>query len=412
MKFRPWSAISLYTSPALSEPKIRLSDTLAIAQLTLTDFRNYPTLRVQPGERIIVLSGPNGAGKTNLLEAVSLLSPGRGLRRAPFCELARHGGAGRWAVAAHTQGPHGVTSLGTGWTAANGDGNGQASRKVSIDGVTQKNPGTLGGYFNVLWLTPSMDRLFSGPASDRRRFLDRLVMAFDQGHGARVGGFERLMRERNKLLESRAPDAAWLSGVETQMAEVGVAVAAARKHAFEALDDVIRRHGGDDGSQCFPWADIRLEGELEALLSEISAVEVEDRYRTMLSDSRASDAAAGRTLRGPHRSDLLVNHGPKGVAAKDCSTGEQKALLVSTVLAHARLIKTLEAGIAPVLLLDEIAAHLDAERRAGLFSVLRQLQAQVWMTGTDTELFEPLRGTAEFFRVEEGAIAQGTLERP
>jgi len=402
----PWNAISLYERFLNSQPKNRLPNTLAIAQLTLTDFRNYPTLRVQPGHRMIVLTGPNGAGKTNLLEAVSLLSPGRGLRRAPFCELARQGGQGRWAVAAHTEGPHGVTSLGTGWEAANGSGDGAASRKVSIDGVARKNPGSLGGYFNVLWLTPSMDRLFSGPASDRRRFLDRLVMAFDAGHGMRVGGFERLMRERNKLLERGNQDAAWLSGVETQMAELGVAVAAARKQAFEALDALVRPHGDNHGSQCFPWPDIRLDGELEALLDEISAVEVEDQYRTLLNDSRLADASAGRTLHGPHRSDLLVNHGPKGVAAKNCSTGEQKALLVSTVLAHARLIRNLEAGTAPVLLLDEIAAHLDAKRRAGLFSVLEELQAQVWMTGTDTELFEPLRGTAEFYRVEEGAIAQ------
>lgn len=382
-----------------------MPDTLAIAQLTLTDFRNYPTLRVRPGRRMVVLSGPNGAGKTNLMEAVSLLSPGRGLRRVPFCELARQGGEGRWAVAAQTEGPRGVTALGTGWTAADGNGDGSASRKVSIDGVIQKSSGTLGGYFNVLWLTPSMDRLFSGPASDRRRFLDRLVMAFDPGHGLRAGTFERLMRERNRLLEQRNADAAWLKGLESQMAETGVAVAAARKQAFEALAQAVRGGSDDGGPQSFPWADIRLEGELETLLDDISAVEVEDRYRTMLSDSRRPDAAAGRTLHGPHRSDLAVNHGPKGVAAKHCSTGEQKALLVSTVLAHARLIKTLEAGTAPVLLLDEIAAHLDAERRVGLFRVLQELQAQVWMTGTDAELFEPLRDIAEFYRVEDGAIA-------
>ena len=385
--------------------KIRLAQTLAIAQLTLTDFRNYAGLRVAPQARMVVLAGANGAGKTNLLEAVSLLSPGRGLRRAPFCELARQGGPERWAVAAHTQGPHGLISLGTGWA---GEAEGQeASRQVSIDGVRQKSPGTLGGYFSVLWLTPSMDRLFSGPASDRRRFLDRLVMAFDPAHGARVSSFERLMRERNRLLEGPKPDDSWVSSVEVQMAEVGVAVAAGRAQAFEALSERILRNEGEgegEGSG-FPWPDLHLEGELEALLAATSAVEVEDQYRRILSDSRGLDAAAGRTLRGPHRSDLEVRHGPKDVPAKQCSTGEQKALLVSTVLAHARLIKSLDAGTAPVLLLDEIAAHLDETRRVALFEVLEELQAQVWMTGTDESLFAPLSGRAEFYRVEDGALA-------
>lgn len=381
--------------------KFRLAHTLAIAQLTLTDFRNYAALRVAPDARMVVLAGANGAGKTNLLEAVSLLSPGRGLRRAPFCELARQGGPERWAVAAHTQGPHGLISLGTGWA---GEAGGQeASRQVSIDGVRQKSSGTLGGYFSVLWLTPSMDRLFSGPASDRRRFLDRLVMAFDPAHGARVSSFERLMRERNRLLEGPKPDVSWVASVEMQMAEVGVAVAAGRAQAFEALAGRIHRHDGEEGG--FPWPDLHLEGELEALLATTSAVEVEDQYRRILGDSRGLDAAAGRTLRGPHRSDLEVRHGPKDVPAKQCSTGEQKALLVSTVLAHARLIKSLDAGTAPVLLLDEIAAHLDETRRVALFEVLEELQAQVWMTGTDESLFAPLDGRAEFYRVEDGALA-------
>lgn len=382
-----------------------MAQTLAIAQLTLTDFRNYTALRVAPEARMVVLSGPNGAGKTNLLEAVSLLSPGRGLRRSPFCELARQGGPKRWAVAAHTQGPLGAISLGTGWSGAQDDGEAGQARQVSIDGVKQKSSGSLGSYFNVLWLTPAMDRLFSGPASDRRRFLDRLVMAFDGAHGGRVGTFERLMRERNRLLEARSPDAAWLSGVEAQMAEYGVAVAAARIQAFEALAERIHGREPAPEAQGFPWADIRLDGELERLLGSTSAVEVEDQYRTMLSDSRKPDAAAGRTLNGPHRSDLVVHHGPKGVPAKQCSTGEQKALLVSTILAQARLIKSLEAGTAPVLLLDEIAAHLDAARRAALFEVLEELQAQVWMTGTEDGLFEPLGGRAGFYRVEDGALA-------
>ena len=372
-----------------------------ISQLTLTDFRNYSALRIEPERRMIVLAGPNGAGKTNLLEAVSLLSPGRGMRRVPFFELACHQGNGGWAVAARTDGPQGPASIGTGWTAGNGDAQRGGTRRVSIDGVVQKSSGTLGDYFNVLWLTPSMDRLFSGPASDRRRFVDRLVMAFDPGHGQRVSIFERLMRERNRLLERSPNEAAWLDGVEEQMAEVAVAVAAARLQAFEALEGAM----GHDEESCFPWAQLRLEGELEGWLAALSAVEVEDQYRTMLRDSRRIDAGAGRTLNGPHRSDLLVTHGPKGIAAKDCSTGEQKALLVSTILAHVRLIKSLDGGAAPVLLLDEIAAHLDAERRAALFGILQDLGGQVWMTGTDTHLFDPLQGVAEFFSVEDGAVS-------
>ncbi|MGI9412025.1 MAG: DNA replication/repair protein RecF [Hyphomicrobiales bacterium] len=371
-----------------------------IAQLTLTDFRNYPSLRIEPERRMVVLAGPNGAGKTNLLEAVSLLSPGRGLRRVPFCELSCHQGGGGWAVAAHTQGPQGEAALGTGWTAGDGEAQRNGTRRVSIDGVVQKSSGALGDYFNVLWLTPAMDRLFSGPASDRRRFIDRLVMAFDPGHGLRVATFERLMRERNRLLERSPHEAAWLDGIEAQMAEVAVAVAAARMQAFEALEGAMSR----DEDSCFPWAELHLEGELESRLGNLSAVEVEDQYRTMLRDSRKIDAGAGRTLTGPHRSDLLVTHGPKGVAARDCSTGEQKALLVSTVLAHVRLIKSLDGGAAPVLLLDEIAAHLDADRRAALFGILQDLGGQVWMTGTDTQLFDPLRGVAEFYRVEDGSV--------
>ena len=213
------------------------------------------------------------------------------------------------------------------------------------------------------------------------------------------------MRERNRLLERSPQEAAWLDGVEEQMAEVAVAVAAARLQAFEALEGAM----GHDEEGCFPWAELRLEGELEGRLTTLSAVEVEDQYRTMLRDSRRIDAGAGRTLNGPHRSDLLVTHGPKGVAARDCSTGEQKALLVSTILAHVRLIKSLDGGAAPVLLLDEIAAHLDAERRAALFGILQDLGGQVWMTGPTLSCSTRCRAWAEFFSVEDGRSARFEL---
>jgi DNA replication and repair protein RecF len=380
-----------------------LAHNLHICQLTLTDFRNYRTMRMEPAPGLVVLTGSNGAGKTNLLEAVSLLAPGRGLRRAPFSELARAEGDGRWAVAAKTSGPHGDVALGTAWTGNGDDGARQGARQVSIDGDMQSGSGALGPYFNVLWLTPSMDRLFAGPAADRRRFLDRLVMAFDGEHGQRAVGFERLMRERNRLLERTNSDASWLSGVELQMAENAVALAAARCDAVRALDRHMQAEAMPQDA-LFPWAALCLQGDLERDLDEFSAVEVEDRYRKLLADSRRLDAAAGRTTCGPHRSDLVVTHGPKGIAANRCSTGEQKALLVSTILAHARLIAGLDGGTVPVLLLDEIAAHLDRERRAGLFDVLRSLGTQVWMTGTEAALFDEIQNTADLYRVDSGEV--------
>ncbi len=373
---------------------------LHIVQLSLTDFRNYKALRLEPAPGLNVLSGPNGAGKTNLLEAVSLLAPGRGLRRAPYSELLREGASGRWTVSAMTCGRYGEARLGTDWAPAGESG----ARRVSIDGDMQRGTSALSPYFSVLWLTPSMDRLFAGPAGDRRRFLDRLVYAFDAEHGQRAAAFEKLMRERNRLLEQRPFNASWLAGVEMQMAECGVALAAGRADAVRALDAYMRS-GETLSNAAFPWAGLALIGDLERELEKFSAVEVEDHYRRILNDSRAYDAAAGRTTSGPHRSDLQVTHGPKGVAAARCSTGEQKALLVSTVLAHARFLAGLDGGVTPVLLLDEISAHLDSPRRQALFEVLATLGAQVWMTGTEQDLFAEIGTHAGFFRLEDGSLA-------
>jgi len=381
---------------------------LHIRQLTLTDFRNYRALRLEPGPGLIVLSGANGAGKTNLLEAVSLLAPGRGLRRAPFADIARadNGDAAkRWAVAAEVETPDGTVKLGTGWQSGADDGR-SAARQVRIDGIDQKGSGALGGYVRVLWLTPAMDRLFSGPAGDRRRFLDRLVMVFDPEHGTRVSRFEKSMRERNRLLERRNAEASWLAGIELQMAEAAIAIAAARGEAVRALDHVLRpRDGAANG--LFPWPLLRIEGTIEADLERFSAVDAEDRYRRMLADSRALDRAAGRTTKGPHRSDLHVRHGTKEIAAHQCSTGEQKALLVATILGHARLVANLDGGSPPILLLDEVAAHLDPARREGLFDMLQALGAQVWMTGTDAELFATVDGGADHYTVSAGAVVAG-----
>ena len=376
---------------------------LALTRLTLTDFRNYAGLRLDVSAPLVALTGPNGAGKTNLLEAISLLTPGRGLRGASFEDLARHGGASTWAIASEVATFEGTVSLGTGWSGQSDGNEGAAqSRLVVIDGHVQKSSSTLAQYMRQLWLTPAMDRLFAGPASDRRRFLDRLVAAFDPEHGARVLVFEKVMRERNLLLEEPRADAAWLSSLEAHMAVAAVAIAAARLHAVEAL----RRHIGEARTaSAFPWAQVAVEGEIESLVAVMPAVRVEDEYRKILRDSRAADRGAGRTLRGPHRSDFSVSHGPKNMPAGLCSTGEQKALLIGLILAQARAVKG-ESQIAPVLLLDEVAAHLDRQRREGLFQALAALGCQAWMTGTDAGLFDGLGHDAAVFHVEAGTISE------
>jgi len=369
--------------------------------LTLTDFRNYAGARLETEASLIALAGPNGAGKTNLLEAISLLAPGRGLRGAQFDELARQEGHGPWAVAAELQTPDGPLSLGTGWSQSDGGGTSQ-SRLVVIGGRPQKSSGSLGQYMRLLWLTPAMDRLFAGSASDRRHFLDRLVQAFDPEHGSRVSVFEKVMRERNLLLEESHADGTWLSSLEAHMAEAAVAIAAARISALEAL----RRHIGEARELSpFPWSKVDVEGEIEGLLGTMPAVRVEDEYRMMLGESRGLDRAAGRTLRGPHRSDFQVVHGPKDMPAGNSSTGEQKALLIGLILAEARAVKEL-SGVVPVLLLDEVAAHLDRARREALFASLRGLGAQAWMTGTDEGLFGGLGGEAALFHVEDAEISE------
>ncbi len=380
---------------------------LSLSKLALTGFRNYSSLRLDLTPKPVVLTGANGAGKTNLLEAISMLAPGRGLRSAPFAELVQAKSddmTGQWGVAANVHGPEGEIRLGTSWTDPELAGGIGAGRQVKIDGVAQKSSGALSRHIRITWLTPAMDRLFTGPAADRRRFLDRLVLSFDPDHGTRVQTFEKVMRERNKLLEQSANNAAWLSGLEQQMAEAAVAIAAARSAAVSELAALLARTGKASASGHFPWVEIALNGELEAQISEFPAVEVEEKYRRMLAESRAADAAAGRTLHGPHRSDLDVVHGPKGIAASYCSTGEQKALLVGIVLAHARVIRAAFEGFAPLLLLDEVSAHLDESRRTGLFDELIELGAQAWMTGTDLSLFSALGDRAQFLTIEDGSL--------
>jgi DNA replication and repair protein RecF len=379
------------------------STALALTRLTLTNFRNYSGLRLDVSARLVALSGPNGAGKTNLLEAISLLTPGRGLRGASFDELANLQSAASWAIAAEVATPHHEVKLGTGWSVAAGEADGATlGRLVLIDGHLQKGSGALGEYMRMLWLTPAMDRLFAGPAGDRRRFLDRLVATFDPEHSSRVTVFEKVMRERNLLLQELRADTVWLASLEAHMAEAAVAIAAARLAAIEALQKHIHE---TRAASAFPWGEISIDGEIETLVAAMPAVRAEDEYRRLLADSRGADRGAGRALKGTHRSDFIVVHGPKSMPASQCSTGEQKALLIGLILAQARAVKAV-ANLPPVLLLDEVAAHLDRQRREGLFATLEALGSQAWMTGTDGHLFEGLGRGAQCFHVEAGTLAE------
>ncbi|RWC32245.1 MAG: DNA replication/repair protein RecF [Mesorhizobium sp.] len=369
-----------------------------ISKLILTNFRNYAALAIDLEPGAVVFSGDNGAGKTNLLEAISFLTPGRGLRRAPYADVAREGGDGGFALHARLDGPDGQVEIGTG--ISGGDNAGEGGRRVRINGASARSAEDMLEWLRVVWLTPAMDALFTGPAADRRRFLDRLVLAIDPGHGQRAIDYEKAMRGRNRLLTEGSRNNSWFDAIETQMAETGVAIAAARAEMVRLLAAMIDRLP-DMGP--FPQADIGLSGDLEAEIASAPAVDVEERFRRTLAEGRDRDRAAGRTLDGPHRSDLMVRHRPKAMPAELCSTGEQKALLVGIVLSHARLTGEM-SGMTPILLLDEIAAHLDSGRRAALFSILEDLNCQAFMTGTDAALFSSLKGRAQFLTVDHGTV--------
>ncbi len=380
-----------FEGPAIRRPKVR--------RLLLADFRSYEALDLKVDGDLIVLVGENGAGKTNILEAISLLTPGRGLRRADLADCAREGGGGGWAVSVELEDEDHRVQLGSGRD--NADSSQPQSRKCRIDRAPVGSARAFADHVRVVWLTPSMDGLFTGPAGDRRRFLDRLVLAVDAEHGPRVTALERALRNRNRLLEDRFADSVWLDAAEREIAGIAVAVAAARSETVSRLAALITE--GRDANSPFPWADLALAGELESMIPDMPALEVEDRYRAMLRASRARDAAAGRTLVGPQASDLVVRHGPKNADAARSSTGEQKALLVGLVLAHARLVASM-SGLVPLVLLDEIAAHFDPLRRGALYDSLAYLGAQVWMTGADPSAFADLRERATILRVSPGQV--------
>jgi len=372
-----------------------------IRRLTLANFRSYHAAQVElAGPGPVVLTGANGAGKTNLIEAISLLAPGRGLRRATTEELAFSEGDGAWAVSAETEGMLGLATLGTGIDPPVGEDSG-STRKCRIDRESVGSAAAFADHLRVVWLVPAMDPMFNGPASERRRFLDRLVLAVNAQHSSRVAALERSLRSRNRLLEDAHSDSHWLDAIEHETAEVAVAVAAARAETVDRLAGALA--AARSSAPEFPRAEIALDGWMEKLLPDHKAIEVEDRYRALLKANRARDAAAGRTLDGPHLSDLAVTHAGKGIAASDASTGEQKALLIRLVLAHAGLIKEM-TGFAPLLLLDEIVAHLDPARRAALYDALANLGAQVWMTGADPAAFGDIVGRAQVFEVRGGMV--------
>src|SRR5215475_10481251 len=361
-----------------------------LRRLTLTNFRSYRAAAIAVAAGPVVLVGPNGAGKTNLLEAISFLAPGRGLRRATLEEVAFGEGDGAWAVSAEVEGAFGLVTLGTGIEPPQAE-DVTPVRKCRIDREPVGSPAAFADHLRVIWLIPAMDGLFTGPGAERRRFIDRLVLAVDAEHGSRVNALERSLRSRNRLLEQPSPDPHWLDATEHETAELAVAVAAARAETVRRLAAALAARQAPDAA--FPSAEIALEGWMETLLLSHPAGEVEDRYRAVLKESRARDAAAGRTLDGPHLTDLAVVYAPKGIAARDASTGEQKALLIGLVLAHAGLVAEM-TGTAPVILLDEVVAHLDPGRRAALFDALERLGSQVWLTGADPAAFAEIASRA------------------
>jgi DNA replication and repair protein RecF len=362
---------------------------LAVTRLTLTNFRSYASGEIMVSGAPVVLAGPNGAGKTNVLDAISLLSPGRGLRGAKLAEHTRKGPVAApetlWAVAATVGRGETDHEIGTGLTQAS------ASRQVRLNGAPAQSSADLGEIVQLIWLTPAMDRLFTESAGGRRRFLDRLVLGFDASHARAATRYETAMRERARLLKYGPRDPGWLDGLENEMAEAGIAIARARAATVGKLSRALSERGE---AGAFPAASLALSDEWHS-----GSIET---LRGALAASRIRDAEAGRSLTGPHTTDLHVRHTAKRAEARDCSTGEQKALLISIILAEARELARARDGLAPILLLDEIAAHLDVMRRTALFEEIHALSAQAWMTGTDLSLFENAR--CQIFEVQSGVF--------
>lgn len=367
----------------------------ALTELRLRNFRSYTEACLNGlASSFVVLTGPNGAGKTNILEAISLLSPGRGLRTADLGDLQNKGQTVPWVVSAKIETYYGPVQIGTGKDPE------KNRRTVHIQGEVAKSQTELSEYCSCLWLTPQMDRLFIEASSARRKFLDRMVFSFDAGHAGRITRYENALAQRSRLLKDPAlANPSWLDALEVQLAETGVAIAAARHDFTERLQIVCNRR--PDAS--FPRADLAVKGYLEDRLESMSALELEKNFLGELKRLRGDDAVLGGSSIGPHRSDFLVNYRLKQMPAQDCSTGEQKALLIGIILAHADLI-TAEKGSPPILLLDEVAAHLDPQRRRALYDLLGEIGGQVWMTGTEEEIFRGIPETATIIEVKNSCF--------
>jgi DNA replication and repair protein RecF len=387
-----------------ADPNALRSRPLAVTALALTNFRSYARAELTLSGRAVVLAGPNGAGKTNVLEAISLLSPGRGLRGAQLAEHTRKApqpaaGDVLWAVSATIRRDGDNYEIGTGLVPGR---EGTEKRQVHLNGVSVQGSSDLAEIVQVVWLTPAMDRLFSDSASARRRFLDRLVLGFEPQHARMSLRYEQAMRERSRLLRLGPRDPGWLSALEKEMAETGIEIAAARVRTIERLNEELVRR---ERAGAFPAAQLALSGETDRLVAE-KGEEAVEAQRQALQAARTRDAESRRTTIGPHVSDLAARHKAKRMDARDCSTGEQKALLISIVLANAWELARLRGGRAPLLLLDEIAAHLDARRRVALFEEILALGAQAWITGTDLSLFENLASRADIFVVEASHLTR------
>ncbi|MBY0429382.1 MAG: DNA replication/repair protein RecF [Alphaproteobacteria bacterium] len=370
----------------------------AITRLHLEAFRNYDTLNLDLSNAPVILVGENGAGKTNILEAISLLSPGRGLRRAAIAELHNtHTPADKpWAAFFELHGKRGEVSIGMG---RDPESTAEKERRLlRIDGKTVKGQTALADHANVIWLTPEMDRLLAESASERRKFADRLAFALDPTHSTRINRYEEAMRARAKLLRDNNTDDAWLNALEASMAQDGIAIAAARNEWINHI-----RHHLNDDPHPFPRVTVSIDGFLEKYLQSHDALDTETLFKTMLKENRAHDAASGITTTGTHRSDLEVHHVTKNMPAHLCSTGEQKALLISLVLAQARLLCAIHQS-APLILLDDITAHLDEMRRDALAAQLIALGGQSWLSGTDTSFFTAFQQKAQFLTIENGHI--------
>lgn len=372
-----------------------------ISALTVLNFRNYDKTQITDlNDRFIVLHGENGAGKTNILEAVSLLCPGRGLRGAKINEIQNQNVINPWVVSGKLETDYGQVQIGTGR-------DGVSDKRITrIDGETVKSQNHLSEYTSCLWLTPQMDGLFTGGASERRRFFDRLITSFDPSHNGRLQRYENAQRQRMKILsdETRSPDTLWLQGLEKTIAETGVALSAARMEFIEKLNLVTLSLHEAHATGDFPQASFFLKGEVEEMLENQPAVAVEDAYQAKLEDLRLVDAKTKAVTFGAHKSDIETTHLDKGAIASQCSTGEQKGLLTGIILAHRHMLANAKRQM-PILLLDEVAAHFDKKRRSGLFHFLDEIGGQVWMTGTDIQLFDAVPAYANRFIVKEGKIS-------